>query len=321
MALKLAVWAPVAREPIMNALKTVDGVEIREGRNEAEYLEALDGADAAILAGLPAFYTPAVGKALQASDTVKWVHLISAGHEGAAAAGWAEGIVFTHAGGAVSGAVSEHAIALLLALMRGLPRAVTAQAEQKWVRDQAPRATTLSGGVIAVVGLGTIGRRIARIAKGFGATVLGVSRSGRPVEEAEETFAVADLHAVLPRADFVVAALPLTGETQQLFDAAAFAAFKPGAYFVNVGRGGSVDEAALAAALEAGALAGAGLDVTAVEPLPSDSGLWRVPNLLITGHYAGAGDRNSGRKIADGLLRNIDLFRRGAPLDNQVIVD
>ena len=319
MELTVAVWAPVARDPIMKVLAADSALTVREANNEAGYLAALDGADVAILPGVTPCYTPAVAVAIKASDTVKWVHLISAGHEGPESTGWADKL-FSHPGGAVSGAVAEHAIALLGALTRGISAAVTAQAQGQWHRDQARKSTTLDGGTLLVVGFGSIGRRVATIARGFGATVIGVSRSGAARPEADEIVTGDALADVIGEADFIISALPQTDATHHLFDAAMFARCKPGARFVNVGRGSSVDQVALREALESGQLGGAGLDVTDPEPLPAGDPLWTAPNIIITAHYAGAGDRRSGQKIAEGLTRNLSLFRARERLDYQIDV-
>jgi len=316
LALRIAVWAPVAREPILNALRALDEVEIAEASDEAQFLRALEGARVAVLPGLAKFYSPEVGAKIASSPDMAWVHLISAGHDGVDAAGWPPGVRFTHPGGALSGAVAEHAFALLAALSRQLDKAVLGQTRQAWGKPYAQQATTLSGATLAVVGFGSIGRRVAKLASGgYDMTVIGVSRSGRPVD-GYEVHPVSALLDVLPRADAVICALPFADETRHLLGAQAFAHCKPGAYFVNVGRGGVVDQAALIEALKSGALAGAGLDVTDPEPLPEGDPLWTAPNVLITPHYAAAGDREAAVRIAEGLVENIRRFRAGEPLLN-----
>jgi phosphoglycerate dehydrogenase-like enzyme len=244
--------------------------------------------------------------------------VISAGYEGVAAAGWPPGVRFTHTGGALSGVVAEHAFALLTALTRRIDQAARAQPRKTWDRPYVAQATTLTGATLAIVGFGSIGRRVAKIAHGYDMTVLGVSHSGRPVEGAAEIHPASALLEVLPRADAVICALPYDANTRHVFNAAAFARFKPSAFFVNVGRGGVVDQAALIAALKNGALAGAGLDVTDPEPLPGDDPLWDAPNLLITPHYAGAGDEGAAVHIAKGLMENLRRFRAGEPLEHRL---
>ena len=316
MTFRIAIWAGVAGEQIMTALAGVPDLDVAAADSTEAFLEALDGAQAAVLPGLPQFYGPEVGAKIASSPDMAWVHLISAGHDGVDAAGWPTGVRFTHPGGALSGAVAEHAFALLAALSRQLDKAVLGQTRQAWGKPYAQQATTLSGATLAVVGFGSIGRRVAKLAGGgYDMTVIGVSRSGRPVD-GYEVHPVSALLDVLPRADAVICALPFADDTRHLLGAQAFARCKPGAYFVNVGRGGVVDQAALIEALKSGALAGAGLDVTDPEPLPEGDPLWTAPNVLITPHYAAAGDREAAVRIAEGLVENIRRFRAGEPLLN-----
>jgi phosphoglycerate dehydrogenase-like enzyme len=172
--------------------------------------------------------------------------------------------------------------------------------------------------VLAIVGFGSIGQEIARRARGFGASVVAVTRTPRPNELADEILPLSTLHEVLGRADAIAVAIALAPETHHLLGPAAFAACKKGALFVNVARGGIVDQAALAAALNAGTIAGAGLDVAEPEPLPADDPLWSCPNLLISGHFSGSGSLLSQRRLADGAGDNLERFIAGRPLAHQL---
>ena len=315
MPLRIAIWAGVAREQILSALAEVQDLDIAPADNTEAFVAALDGAQVAVLPGLPRMYGPEVAAKIASSQTIAWVSLISAGYDGVSAAGWPPGVRFTHPGGALSGAVAEHAYALLTALSRRLDQAVLGQTRQAWSKPYAQQAVTLSGATLAIVGFGSIGQRVARLARGYDMTVIGVSRSGRPVD-GFEVHPASDLLEVLPRADAVICALPYAQATRHLLNEQAFAHFKPGAYFVNVGRGGVVDQPALIEALKSGVLAGAGLDVTDPEPLPEGDPLWTAPNTLITPHYAAAGDREAAKRTAEGLVENIRRFRAGEPLLN-----
>jgi len=185
----------------MTALAGVPDLDVAAADSTEAFLAALDGAQAAVLPGLPRFYGPEVGAKIASSPDMAWVHLISAGHDGVDAAGWPPGVRFTHPGGALSGAVAEHAFALLAALSRQLDKAVLGQTRQAWGKPYAQQATTLSGATLAVVGFGSIGRRVAKLASGgYDMTVIGVSRSGRPVD-GYEVHPVSALLDVLPRAD------------------------------------------------------------------------------------------------------------------------
>ncbi|MEY4391327.1 MAG: hypothetical protein RLZZ544_36, partial [Actinomycetota bacterium] len=169
---------------------------------------------------------------------------------------------------------------------------------------------------LAVIGMGPIGMEIARIGVAMNMKVEAVRRAAKG-DEPCPTFPMSDLHAVLGRADWVASALPLTPDTRQVFDAGAFAAMRTGARFINVGRGELVDEDALVAALRSGHLAGAGLDVFATEPLPEDSPLWGMDNVIVTPHNSGSSTTSNQRSEAI-FLDNLERWTNGAALNNLV---
>jgi phosphoglycerate dehydrogenase-like enzyme len=183
------------------------------------------------------------------------------------------------------------------------------QRERQWWHEPTGR---LAGKTLGIMGLGSIGRHIARVASAFGVRLWGLSRGGAAVEGFAEVYAVAQLHEFLKGCDYVAAVLPDTPDTTGLMDAAAFAAMKPTAVFINVGRGNLVDEDALANALHRGQLAGAVLDVFRTEPLPEGSPLWTTPNLVITGHVAA---RSWPMDIARIFLENLGRYRQGLGLN------
>lgn len=235
----------------------------------------------------------------------------------------AAGIRLASGQGVNANAVSEHAIALLLALLRRIPEARDNQAKHFWrgmMGDFSKREDEAGGKTAVVVGLGRIGGRIARLCKALGMNVVGVRQNvaGGP-EGADEVHSFRDLKALLPRADFLILACPLTEETRNLVDAAALAALKPTAQVINVARGRVVDEPAIIAALREGRIAGAGLDVTAEEPLPGDSPLWDMPNVLITPHTGGETHKYEDN-VLDFMMENIARLQRGeAALVNQIV--
>lgn len=202
--------------------------------------------------------------------------------------------------------VAEHALAMMLAHARRLPELLALQRARAF--DAAPRPT-LAGQRLAILGLGEVGRHLARIALALGMTVRGLCRRGRPCAGVE---VVTDPTAAIDGAHYVVVALPLTAATRHLVGPALVQAMAPGAYLVNVGRGGVVDEAAVVAALGAGRIAGAALDVFAEEPLPPGSPLWDVPNLTITPHVAGLGERYVERCI-EVLVDNAQRLATDTP--------
>lgn len=233
------------------------------------------------------------------------------------------GIRLASGQGVNANAVSEHAIALMLALLRRIPEARDNQAKRVWrgmMGDFAKREDEAGGKTAVVVGLGRIGGRIARLCKALGMNVVGVRQNvaGGP-EGADEAHSFRDLPALLPRADFLILACPLTDETRHLVDAAALALLKPTAQVINVARGRVVDEPAIIAALQDGRIAGAALDVTAEEPLPADSPLWAMPNVLITPHTGGETHMYEDN-VLDFMMENIARLQRGeAALVNQIV--
>jgi D-2-hydroxyacid dehydrogenase (NADP+) len=233
------------------------------------------------------------------------------------------GIRLASARGVNARAVAEHAMALILALSRRLPEARDNQRKRLWrgmIGDLSRREDELGGKTLVIVGLGRIGGRLARLAKAFDMRVIGLRRNpaaGR--EAADAVHAMPEFASLLPEADFVVLACRLTEETLHLVDAAAFRGMKPSAYLVNVARGPVVNEAALVEALAAGQIAGAGIDVTADEPLAPGSPLWAIEQALITPHTAGE-TRRYEDNVIEILRDNLGRLRRGEePLRNQVV--
>jgi len=220
-------------------------------------------------------------------------------------------------------AVSEHAMALVLALSRKLPEARDNQAKRVWrgmISDLTQREDELAGKTLIVVGLGPIGLRLVRLAKAFDMRVIGLRRDvAAGGGEADAVHAISELKALLPTADVVVLACPLTKETENLIDAAALACMKSSAFLVNVARGRCVDEGALVKALADRKIAGAGIDVTVEEPLASTSPLWGMPQALITPHTAGE-TRRYEDNVLEILQENLNrLWRGDEALRNQIV--
>lgn len=260
---------------------------------------------------------------LPGASRLALVQSVSAGvNQYDAAAFGGHGVRLASAQGVNEQAVSEHAIALMLALARRIPEARDNQAKRFWrpmQGDHATREDVIGGKTLVIVGLGRIGGRLARLAKAFGMHVIGVRRDPAAGSNgADEVVATKDLLSCLPRADYVALTCPLTPETQGLMNARAFAAMKPGSSFVNAARGGCAVEADLIAALASGHLAAAALDVTAEEPLPASSPLWALPNVLITPHSAGE-TRAYEDSVVALLVENVARLRRGEALVNQIV--
>ena len=228
-----------------------------------------------------------VGDLVEVAPKLRWVQGSMAGAgEVAEKAGLGEAdVVVTTASGIYSGPLAEFVLMAMLQHAKQLDHLRHDKAEKVW-RQGAVGG--LERKTLCVVGMGSIGQAIATRARPFGMRVVGVKRTVRDEDEAwgyaDELYPTAELHAALGEADYVAVTLPGTPETRHLLDAEAFAAVKQNAYFVNVGRGAVVDEAALVGALEDGRLSGAALDVFEIEPLPEESPLWGMENVIISAH-------------------------------------
>ena len=229
------------------------------------------------------------------------------------------GVRVTTSAGSTAEPIAQTAIMGLLALARGFPRWLVAQRTRQWNPERKLLPPDLNTQTAVVVGLGRIGGEIARLARALGLKVIGIRRSPRRSDDpVDELHSPAALPGLLPRCDWLVIACPLTPETRGLVDAAAIAALPKGARVINIARGEIVDEPALVEALKSGHLAGAYLDVFATEPLPPDSPLWELPNVLATPHNSAVAAGNDER-VLEIFLANLERWRRGAPLVNEVI--
>lgn len=220
--------------------------------------------------------------------------------------------------------VAEHVMALIFALAKKIPQAVLFQQKRVWGQEamwtDGTHLQELAGATLGLIGVGSIGRRVAQMASAMGMRVIAVREhieKGTP-EGVSAVFPLSELDQLLQQSDFVVLAAPLIEATEGLINAYRLATMKPSAYLINVGRGPQVDEAALADALRSHRIAGAALDVFEREPLPADSPLWSLENLLITPHTAGLTDKLWHRHY-DLFSDNLRRYLAGEPL--QFIVD
>jgi D-2-hydroxyacid dehydrogenase (NADP+) len=257
---------------------------------------------------------------------LKWIHATAAG------VGQlmypelrASGIEVTNASGVHRIPMAEHILGTLVALARRFPDCVRYQMEGHWSQEDlwrdvpgGPRLIELRGQTVLFIGFGAIGREVARIAQPLGVRVWAVTRSGRADRNlAERTFPSSKLHEALPEACFVILAAPETQETRKMMGEREFALMKPSAYFINVARGALVDEGALVRVLQQRRIAGAALDVTAEEPLPRESWLWKLDNVFITPHVSAVSDHLWERQAAL-LLDNLERWFSGRELANRV---
>lgn len=258
----------------------------------------------------------------EAMPNLRWIQTAGAGVEGMIGQGLVgEGIVLTNGSGVMAPNMAEFVIGLMIGFARQFPALTRAQERQEWKPGLGLDSFfELGGQQVVFVGMGDIAQETAKRLAGFGVKAIGVRRSaggGEPPFGIDRVVSISELDDVLPLADHVISSVPSTAETRHLFNAERFAQFKPGAYFYNLGRGTSVVQDDLVAALKSGHLAGAGLDVTDPEPLPAEHPLWRAPNVVITGHTSGMTPRFRGRVI-DLFADNIDRWRSGQELRNYV---
>ncbi|NQX87468.1 MAG: D-2-hydroxyacid dehydrogenase [Halioglobus sp.] len=270
--------------------------------------------------GLIGICTPTVLQ--QAGSQLRWIHHYFVGMDmcKGATEEQLQKIVFTNNKRLSGPAIAEHTIAMLLALTHNLPGYYKAQRQSKFNRAPATKVTfgELQGKTILVVGLGGIGTEIAWRAHGLGMRVIATRRSSRTGPDYVDTVGLPEaLHELAGEADVIVNALPLTPETAGIFDKDFFDAVKPGAIFLSVGRGKSTVTGDLIAALESGKLFGAGLDVTDPEPLPKDSPLWSMPNVIITPHVSAAGP-DSNRRSMIIAVENLRRYVSGEAMLNVV---
>ncbi|MFM7140659.1 MAG: D-2-hydroxyacid dehydrogenase [Alphaproteobacteria bacterium] len=266
----------------------------------------------------PVFARRFFGSTLRAPG-LAWMHLPNAGTDHPVFGMLLDrGVRLTTSSSATAEPIAQAAIAGVLWLARGFPAWAEAARRRAW-QPHRELPTDLRGRTMVVVGLGAIGNEVARLARALGLRVVGVRRSPRlDGDHADEVVPPSRLDETLPRADWLVLACPLTDETRGLVDARRLALLPPGARFVNVARGGLVDEPELIRALADGRVGGAYLDVFAEEPLPASSPLWEMPNVLVTPHDAGASAGNADR-VAGIFLDNLGRWLRGEPLPGEVV--
>jgi len=232
------------------------------------------------------------------------------------------GIEVTNASGVHTIPMAEHILGMLVAMARRFPDCFRYQQQSRWAQqelwDSPVRPCELHGQTLLLIGLGAVGRAVAKAVRPLGMRVWAVTRSGEGDRElAEEIVPVARLHEVLPEADFVILAAPETPETRRMIGAPELARMKASAYFMNVSRGALVDELALIAVLERRAIAGAALDVASQEPLPPDSPLWKLESAFITPHMSAVSEHLWARQT-DLLIANLERWFSGRELLNRV---
>ncbi|WP_051663229.1 D-2-hydroxyacid dehydrogenase [Alicyclobacillus macrosporangiidus] len=268
---------------------------------------------------LAAVGTSLTEETIGACPNVRWLHSISAGVETVPFdLIRARGLLLTNARGAHGKQMAEQILGMMISFTRGLHYNVRRQLEHRW--DRGYKLDELSGRHLVIVGAGSIGREVARKAQAFDMTITGVRRNPAPMPGFHQVVGVDALNRVLPEADFVVVLTPLTPETYHLIGEAELAAMKPSAFLINFARGDVVDEDALIRALREGRIRGAGLDVFHQEPLPAESPLWDMENVLISPHNGGWTPSHDDRFL-EVFLANHRAYRAGEPLPTRVDIE
>ena len=302
------------KEKLRRALAPAE-VTFRMFTDKEGIAEAARDVDVAILNG-------DLDDSILASSALRWVHCCRAGVEKSARPEVFErGIILTSSSGRSAPALAEHALMFMLSLTYDVPMLLAAQAERKWaVSREYFMKTGLYRKTIGVIGLGKTGRKVARLAKAFDMRVLGWKRSATPVENVDRVYASAEGESVdelLRESDYVVLCVELNDDTWHLVGRERLALMKKSAFLINMGRGGLVDEAALAQALADGVIAGAGLDTFEVEPLPADSPLWGMRNVMITPHITPQLPDREERMLSY-VFENIRAYRGDGKFVNRV---
>lgn len=316
MTKRILLWSPLD-DYLADLLRSLPDVDFARVGSAEELGQLLPTADAMVMLGH--LYTAPVAALIRAeAPRLRWLQLTTAGYDGITFHGVPGHIAVTNAGHSHAPMVAEHAVTLLTALTRRLHCYAESRARHVFDRNIPLPLTTLEDARIAILGYGGIGREIARRLKPFGAEVTAIARSSRADDIADRVVAPSDLHAALARSDALVIAAALTETSRGMIDAAALAAMKPGGIVVNIARGGIIDTMALVAALNAGHVAAAGLDVTDPEPPPVDHPIWNCRHAVITPHVSGNGSPAVRRRIAALVRDNVARFQGGHDLAHRV---
>lgn len=290
--------------------------EIVSGKDTDELQEDLKGAEVIL------HWKKAIEQTvLEQNNQLKWIQTWSAGVNNLPLEQLSErNVSITSANGVHAYPISETIFALMLGLTRKIHTYVRQQQQKQW--EHADLKLEIHEKTIGVLGVGAIGLETAKIAKAFGMKVLGVRHSGKSTDFVDEMYTPDQLSDVLPQCDVVVITLPLTDETTNLFGKEQFDQMKNSSTLINIGRGPIVKEDELVEALQSGKIAGAGLDVFATEPLPEDSPLWDMENVIVTPHTAGSTEHYTERVVRDVFIPNLKNYLEGEkPSKNLVDYD
>lgn len=295
----------------------IKGVQLREVDSMDALLKAAE--DSTALMFNNPLYNQQFADALQGSP-VRWIQLSSTGFDACTQYGVPDSVVVTNAASAWAPIVAEHALALMLGLLRGVHIAERDRQSAKWDRPSVlPHLSSLEGATVGILGAGAIGQEIGKRVQAFGARALFITRTPRTLGYADETVPVDEVFQALPRVDVLVSALPLTAQTDKMVNRAWFEKMKKSSLFINVGRGNTVDESAILQSLEEGLIAGAGFDVMEVEPMRPDHPLWQFKQVIITPHVAAFKSRIGTDRLMSLCRNNIENYMAGRKLMNVVL--
>ena len=309
---KLVLGFELEKPYVERIRSTYPDVEVVVCTERARLPELVDGAQALIGWGLNA-------DLMRNHPELRWFAAGGAGVDGILFPELIESdLILTNNSGVHAPHMAEYLLGMMLGFARGLPELMWAQTRHEWHGREGLTVYELGRQTLAVVGLGDIGQALAWRANAIGMRVIGSRRHpGEPPRGVERIYSPDALHEMLAEADHVAITLPLTDETRGLFGSAEFEVMKTTAFIYNIGRGAIINSDALMAALNNGQIAGAGLDVTDPEPLPADSPLWDMENVVITAHTSGRGPFYWERGI-ELLVENIGRFMRDEPMLNVV---
>lgn len=318
--MKIAFFNPYSDiEEFHAAMAAFPQVEFAVAINEDDLPTALNGAE--ILVTSNRIYTSAPAAIIRTHGrALKWIQFVTSGIDKAVASGLPAGVTVTNVSGLRAFCVSEHAFALMLALVRQFRTTEQAFARHSWSRDAiTPAMDNLAGKHLVIVGVGAIGRDIARKAKAFDMRVTGISRNPAPLENFDAVRPRDALIETARDADILMVAALADASTGAMISQQVIEALPPRAFIVNIARGSLIDEPALITALASNAIAGAGLDVQETEPVPADHPLWKLENIVLTPHLGGAGSKGMGATHASMFVDNLKLWLAGKPLEKVVI--
>lgn len=314
----ILIWTGNFRTNLSARLQELDGVNVMEASTEEEAAEKLSKSE--IFIASAAIWSRHLSDAIKDSGEIKWLQLLNAGYDNVLADGIPQHVILSTIGELGSDTVAEHAVAMLLSLLRQFPHIISSSNDTLDIHDLGKIITTLRGKEITVFGFGHIGRKISRLLACFGTNVHIIAKNRRYDSElGVQIYPQNELDTFLNSSDVLIICAPLNDETRSAISKSAFEAMKPGCYVVNVSRGAIVDTEALTASLKNGKIAGAALDVTDPEPLRSDHPLMHMPNVFITPHIAWAGDSEWMKdQLEQYIVENVNNYIAGGNINNAI---